>query len=1074
NSSSVRVALRIRPLTEQEKQHHQNNVISFIPDSQQQINVNNERSFTFDYVYPPSVNQHDVYATCVVPLLDKFVEGYNATILAYGQTGSGKTYSMGIGLDNVMKMSINDHGIVPRFIHALFNHLHAKQKSPNYSFQLSVSFLELHNEDLVDLLCPAKQRDGLNLTIREDSHGNICWAGVREETVTTANELLEILQKGSIARTTASTDMNNTSSRSHAIFSVMLKQSVLQQDVTDDESTLHSDMELSPTPLEKKLISKFHFVDLAGSERLKRTNAVGDRAKEGISINTGLLALGNVISALGDESRRVSHIPYRDSKLTRLLQDSLGGNSQTLMLACASPASSNLTETLNTLKYANRARNIRNRVKINQQQQQDISNKKEERLKAVITRLKQELRSTDDFLRAVNDEMDSLKMEVGSLQQTLSQTVNELTHIKSERDSFKRQLMAATGQEDVQSHDDQMAREYINTIESLKLELYQTQQRLINQKQQKNLSLEINPIDSSPTLVGSPCQSPYLELKPQVIPDNIFQSSTPSEKTDKKRKKHRANSKRSKTTRRKAAIPSVNNSITKPTLNLSLNEAKQALQNELELAQSANIALNEMAVKYEHTANHSPNANKHRRHTLDSDSFKVLAQFDSMNEAKRCIQKLTLVIENKHQMIRQFEKSEKQQTDQIKQLSRTVNDLASKKATSIQNLKKELNDLRTQYEARLKKQQGEQVALRRKHLQLIRSSDRTRHQHESKIEQCNRTIEKLGHEKKKLLKRIKVEADRAKEKASEADREMKKMKRQEAQSVTIKRRMERELALQKSACKRATEEIVALSGHMKQIAAILKKVMASTTVLSQRNLLAKAIACASVRGYLIKQNAVKKAGGKFQVTTLQQNVYQKKKFIHKALYLYVKGQYATHPLIQELVQKRTRLLEEQKELLAERQMVLMEENTMDSTEPQYMDERIELITMELDTLDQHIYHLTTSSEAPLLQHLDDDSDINWTDDQMDQQVAYELALSLIRSLEPDEARLISEALLQDVIALKADQITHTNSLHHFNSVMRVFQSALVNIKRLTNEPTIMTDTIKGPSCVQYGLVLPQQ
>ena len=98
---------------------------------------------------------------------------------------------MGIGLDNVMKMSINDHGIVPRFIHALFDNLHKKQKSPHYNFQLSVSFLELHNEDLVDLLCPAKKRDGLNLTIREGSHGNICWAGVREETVTSANELLE-------------------------------------------------------------------------------------------------------------------------------------------------------------------------------------------------------------------------------------------------------------------------------------------------------------------------------------------------------------------------------------------------------------------------------------------------------------------------------------------------------------------------------------------------------------------------------------------------------------------------------------------------------------------------------------------------------------------------------------------------------------------------------------------------------------------------------------------------------------------------------------------------------------------
>ncbi|KAI8073470.1 P-loop containing nucleoside triphosphate hydrolase protein [Gilbertella persicaria] len=1004
-TSSVRVALRVRPLSEQE----QNNVISFIPNNQQQIVLNGDRSFTFDYVYPPSSDQNDVYSTCVVPLLNKFIEGYNATILAYGQTGSGKTHSMGIGLDNIMKMSMNDHGIVPRFIHALFNHLQTKQ-SPHYSSQVSVSFLELHNEDLVDLLCPVRKREGLNLTIREDSHGNICWSGVREEVVANATELLEILQKGSIARTTASTDMNHTSSRSHAIFSVVLKQ-FLQQDTTDDESTLHSDMEISQTPIEKKLVSKFHFVDLAGSERLKRTNAVGDRAKEGISINTGLLALGNVISALGDESRRVSHVPYRDSKLTRLLQDSLGGNSQTLMLACASPASANLTETLNTLKYANRARNIRNRVAINHQQDNN-NNKKEERLKATITRLKQELKSTDDFLRAVNDEMDSLKTQVGSLQQTLDQTVCELTQVKYERDSLKHQWMQATGQTEVEIQDDHIVKEYMSTIESLKAELYQTQQKLL----QKNVALQIDHIDSSSTLVGSPCQSPYLEQPP-----------------DKKRKKqHRVSSKRSKIVMRKSAVPSVNNSAT---------DAEY-----LQFAKFANSSNETWEEKY-------------KRHTIPS-----------QENNKRILQKLASAIESKHQLLHQFEKSEKRHVDQIKQLGRTVNDLVAKKTASTQHLKRELNELRTQYEARLKKQQGEQVALRRKHLQLIRSSDRLRLQQESIIDQCHRTIEKLGHEKKKLLKRIKIEADRAKEKAMQSEQEIKKMKRQEAQAVTLKKRLERELGQQKAACKRATEEIVALSGQMKQIAAILKKVMASSIALSQRNLLAKAIACASVRGYLVKQNAVKKAGGKFQVTTLQQNVYQKKKFIHKALSLYVRGQCSSHPMIRELVQKRDRLLAEQKELLSERQLVLLEDQeAMDSTEPQYMDERIDLITVELDTLNQHIDRLTT----PLLEHVEQENEVNWIDDQMDQQVAYELALSLIRSLEPEEARLISEALLEDVIALKTDYLAHSSSMHHLNSVVHILQTALVQMRRASNQSAVFMTTLQSPVRTQYGLVLPE-
>ncbi|RIB15867.1 P-loop containing nucleoside triphosphate hydrolase protein, partial [Gigaspora rosea] len=313
------------------------------------------RSFTFDYVFPSDTEQEEVFQDCAISLLDKFVEGYNVTILAYGQTGSGKTYSMGTALDgsNISAEHITA-GMVPRSIHRLFNDLNdRKSKNPSYQFEVFVTFLELYNEDLVDLLNPQNRENikkGKNdLMIREDSNGQIYWAGVKEIPVNSPKELLDQLQQGSSYRTVASTDMNMVSSRSHAIFSVILKQT-----------------KKKPKTLTSKIVSKFHFVDLAGSERLKRTNAVGDRAKEGIAINGGLLALGNVISALGDESRKATHVPYRDSKLTRLLQDSLGGNSQTLMLACVSPADSNFMETLNTLKYANRARNIKNKVSVNE------------------------------------------------------------------------------------------------------------------------------------------------------------------------------------------------------------------------------------------------------------------------------------------------------------------------------------------------------------------------------------------------------------------------------------------------------------------------------------------------------------------------------------------------------------------------------------------------------------------------------------------------------------------------------------------------------------------------------------
>ncbi|PKY45977.1 kinesin-domain-containing protein, partial [Rhizophagus irregularis] len=270
------------------------------------------KSFSFDYVFPSDTEQEEVFQECASPLIDKLVEGYNATLLAYGQTGSGKTYSMGTALDD----SNIPPGIIPRAIRKLFADLHErKEKNPSYQFEVYVSFLELYNEDLIDLLNPQ--------------------------------------------------NMNMVSSRSHAIFSVILKQTRIESleenkenDAPPAESSAASKGKNKQKLLSSKVTSKFHF--------LKRTDDIGDRAKEGIAINGGLLALGNVISVLGDGSRNVAHIPYRDSKLTRLLQDSLGGNSQTLMLACVSPSDSNFMETLNTLKYANRARNIKNKVSINE------------------------------------------------------------------------------------------------------------------------------------------------------------------------------------------------------------------------------------------------------------------------------------------------------------------------------------------------------------------------------------------------------------------------------------------------------------------------------------------------------------------------------------------------------------------------------------------------------------------------------------------------------------------------------------------------------------------------------------
>ena len=235
---------------------------------------------------------------------------------------------------------------------------------------MTAQFLELYNEEIIDLLSDDKTKS-YNIKIHEDENGSIYTVGTTGITIKSPEKALQCLHKGTLSRQTGSTNMNAQSSRSHAIFTIFIKQQRIIEIEnghlmeTESETNLHNEIELKNQEFET-LSAKFNFVDLAGSERLKRTGATGDRAKEGISINSGLLALGNVISALGDKNKRALHVPYRDSRLTRLLQDSLGGNSRTLMIACISPSDRDFIETLGTLRYANRAKNIRNKVVANQ------------------------------------------------------------------------------------------------------------------------------------------------------------------------------------------------------------------------------------------------------------------------------------------------------------------------------------------------------------------------------------------------------------------------------------------------------------------------------------------------------------------------------------------------------------------------------------------------------------------------------------------------------------------------------------------------------------------------------------
>ncbi|KAL4708259.1 hypothetical protein ACJJTC_016308 [Scirpophaga incertulas] len=337
---TVQVALRIRPLMRQEIERGCEECIEVVNGGPQVLIK--DLSFTYNYVFPQYITQTEFYDTAVKNLIGKLFQGYNVTILAYGQTGSGKTYTMGTNYSG-SDGDCSKLGVIPQAVADIFDHV--EEYEDKFIIKVTVSFMELYQEQCYDLLS-GKERAHSIIEIREDVKKGVILPGLTEIPVTSTTKTMLVLEQGSSGRVTGSTAMNETSSRSHAVFTIV---------ITKESRT---DKNLATT-------SKFHLVDLAGSERIKKTKASGERLKEGVKINQGLLALGNVISILGDENSK-SFITYRDSKLTRILQDSLGGNSLTLMVACVSPADYNLDETVSTLRYADRARRIRNKPIINQ------------------------------------------------------------------------------------------------------------------------------------------------------------------------------------------------------------------------------------------------------------------------------------------------------------------------------------------------------------------------------------------------------------------------------------------------------------------------------------------------------------------------------------------------------------------------------------------------------------------------------------------------------------------------------------------------------------------------------------
>uniref|UniRef100_A0A5F9CW42 Kinesin-like protein KIF11 n=1 Tax=Oryctolagus cuniculus TaxID=9986 RepID=A0A5F9CW42_RABIT len=437
---NIQVVVRCRPFNLAERKANAHSVVE-CDNVRKEVSVrtggladkSSRKTYTFDMVFGASTKQIDVYRSVVCPILDEVIMGYNCTIFAYGQTGTGKTFTMeGERSPNEVYTWEEDPlaGIIPRTLHQIFE----KLTDNGTEFSVKVSLLEIYNEELFDLLNPSSDvSERLQMFDDPRNKRGVIIKGLEEITVHNKDEVYQILEKGAAKRTTAATLMNAYSSRSHSVFSVTIH---MKETTIDGEELVK--------------IGKLNLVDLAGSENIGRSGAVDKRAREAGNINQSLLTLGRVITALVE---RTPHVPYRESKLTRILQDSLGGRTRTSIIATISPASLNLEETLSTLEYAHRAKNILNKPEVNQKLTKKALIKEYteeiERLKRDLAaaREKNGVYISEENFRAMNgkltiqeEQIVELMEKIGAVEEELNRVTELFMDNKNELDQCKTDL----------------------------------------------------------------------------------------------------------------------------------------------------------------------------------------------------------------------------------------------------------------------------------------------------------------------------------------------------------------------------------------------------------------------------------------------------------------------------------------------------------------------------------------------------------------------------------------------------------------------------------------------------------
>ncbi|XP_032401966.1 LOW QUALITY PROTEIN: kinesin-like protein KIF21A [Xiphophorus hellerii] len=850
DESSVRVALRIRPQLPREKIEGCH-ICTYVMPGEPQVILGKDKAFTYDFVFDMDSQQDAIYSTCTEKLIEGCFEGYNATVFAYGQTGSGKTYTMGTGFDvNIVEEEL---GIIPRAVHHLFKGIEERrqvaqeQGRPVPEFKINAQFLELYNEEVLDLFDSTRDmKQKSHIKIHEDANGGIYTVGVTTRTVSSEAEMMQCLQLGALSRTTASTQMNVQSSRSHAIFTIHLCQVRVCASDNKVRMITRCLMETGEMDEYETLTAKFHFVDLAGSERLKRTGATGDRAKEGISINCGLLALGNVISALGDRSKRASHVPYRDSKLTRLLQDSLGGNSQTVMIACISPSDLDFMETLNTLKYANRARNIKNKVMVNQ----DKASQQISALRTEIARLQMELMEYKTGKRMVGEdgvesfsdmfhensmlqtENSNLRVRVKAMQETIDSQRARLTQLLSDQANQALARAGEGGTEEIGN----MIQSYIKEIEDLRAKLLESE--AVNENLRKNLSRA----STRQSFYGGPGSFSNALMAPEKETADIIELAKKDlEKLKKREKKKKKRLQQLLEERereeREEVVKEVDASVNKE----EVPDNEQEKPNEKEMNEETEMDVQD-------TSDHEDGEDEEEEDEEEMDVEESSDDSDSESDEKENYQadlaNITCEIAIKQKLIDELENSQrrlhtlKQQYEQkLMMLQCKIRDTQLERDRVLQNMNSvesgtedKARKIKAEYEKKLSVMNKELQKLQsaqKEHARLLKNQS----QYEKQLKKLQMDVTEMKKTKVRLMKQMKEQQEKNRLNESRRNREIASLKKDQRKQEHQLKLLEAQKRQQELILRRKTEEVTALRRQVRPTSGkVVRKVNLPETV----------------------------------------------------------------------------------------------------------------------------------------------------------------------------------------------------------------------------------------------------